>query len=253
MRKKLWLLAIVGAVLLSAGQGWAEVGTLISSLPYTITAPGFYYVDSNLTCASGDGITVKSDDVTIDLKGFRLSGNGGYSTGIFVESRSVEIRNGVLSGWGYGIWGFYVGFNHRVLNVRVEDNAQYGIMLDGFGHLVKGCSAWQNRKCGIYAYEGAITGNVVYGGQNGIMSPGGAVINGNVISNLAARGSGDGIHLGGPGSVIGNTVINCPSYKTGINISSEHPIMVDQNSVSGAGTHYSPGSALTAWGTNAGR
>jgi hypothetical protein len=45
------------------------------------------------------------------------------------------------------------------------------------------------------------------------------------------------------------------SSETGIKIPTEagYPVMLDQNSVAGLGTHYSGGSAATAWGTNAGR
>jgi len=61
MQKKLWYLAMVAAVLLSAAPvsadgefyviagGGAAVGTKISNLPYTINNPGFYYLTGN-TC-----------------------------------------------------------------------------------------------------------------------------------------------------------------------------------------------------------
>jgi hypothetical protein len=45
-------------------------GTPISSLPYTINAPGSYYVTRNLSAVSGNGITINADDVTLDLMGF---------------------------------------------------------------------------------------------------------------------------------------------------------------------------------------
>ncbi len=44
----------------------------ISSLPITITNPGSYYLTANLTGGSGNGITVSSSGVTIDLNGFTL-------------------------------------------------------------------------------------------------------------------------------------------------------------------------------------
>jgi len=71
MKRKLLLLAV-------AGDGYCVValrgvGTRITSLLYTITRAGFYY----LTGASGkDGITVSCNHVTIDLMGFSLTGAG---------------------------------------------------------------------------------------------------------------------------------------------------------------------------------
>src|SRR4029077_1681350 len=48
-----------------------EPRTPISSLPYTISAPGSYYVTANLTGISGqNGINISANDVTIDLGGF---------------------------------------------------------------------------------------------------------------------------------------------------------------------------------------
>jgi hypothetical protein len=101
MRRKIWLLALVGAVLLGVSPALADgdfyvvvvpggVGTKITSLPYTITAPGFYYLTGNLTCPSGVGITINSDDVTIDLMGFRLSSSTVLSgTGISMNGKKT--------------------------------------------------------------------------------------------------------------------------------------------------------------------
>ena len=60
MKRKYWLLLLVCAVLLSGRPvladgdfyvvvGGGGVGTKITSLPFTISAPGFYYLGSNLT------------------------------------------------------------------------------------------------------------------------------------------------------------------------------------------------------------
>jgi hypothetical protein len=49
-----------------------EPRTPISSVPFTITTPGSYYLTTNLYSPSGNGITVSANDVTIDLNGFAL-------------------------------------------------------------------------------------------------------------------------------------------------------------------------------------
>jgi len=57
-----------------------EPRTPISSVPFTISAPGSYYVTTNLTPgADQNGIVVAADNVTIDLNGFTLFGGGGSS------------------------------------------------------------------------------------------------------------------------------------------------------------------------------
>src|SRR4030095_6606576 len=48
-----------------------EPRTPISTLPFTISSPGSYYVTSNLTGVAGQhGITINADNVTLDLGGF---------------------------------------------------------------------------------------------------------------------------------------------------------------------------------------
>jgi parallel beta-helix repeat protein len=244
MKRQLWLLALVGMVLLIPPHASADgdfyvivagsgVGAKISSLPYTISTPGFYYLADNLTAASGDGIIVNDNNVTIDLMGFSLNGNSNKCGIIMAGRNNVEIRNGTLSGWAYGIFESSVdGSSHRVLNVRAKGNT-WGIMLNGTGHLIKGCTVLDST---------ANQGIWVEGG-------GASTISGNVVRNCKV-----GIQLGAGGIVVGNSVTS-ETGQTGIVLSFESakPIMVDQNSVVGAGTHYSGGSNATAWGTNAGR
>src|SRR5580658_2583235 len=66
----------------------------ISSLPYTILSAGSYYVTTNLVGVSAQsGITIFSGDVTVDLKGFTLTGVGGptYYDGILVGGSYTNI------------------------------------------------------------------------------------------------------------------------------------------------------------------
>jgi hypothetical protein len=237
MKRKALLLAMVAAVLLSAAAvladsdfyviaGGGALGTKISSLPYPINAPGFYYVSGDLTCASGSGITVTADDVTIDLMGFRLMGTTGGS-GVLLNGRhNVEVRNGTFKGWGAVISESQSGSGHRVLNVRADSNS-IGIFLYGLGHLVKSCTALSNASYGIFVEGGTISGNV-------------------------ASQCGTGIHCNW-GSVIGNSVW-CNAGQKGIEITTDaqYATVVDQNAVSGPGTRFSGGSNSTVKGTNAG-
>ena len=114
MKKMLCLLVLVGAVLLSGiaansdfyviGGGGAALGTKITSLPYPITKSGFYYVGGNLSSAAS-GIIVSANDVTIDLGGFTLTGNGGSTYGVGIGGQTnVEVRNGTVRGFQFGIW-----------------------------------------------------------------------------------------------------------------------------------------------------
>jgi parallel beta-helix repeat protein len=265
MQRKLWLLALVGAMLLSVTPvladgdfyviaGGGGVGTKITSLPYTINSPGFYYLGGNLTRPSGPGITINTNDVTLDLMGFTLSGtlspgrNQNYA--IYMSGRkNVEIRNGSLIGWDCAINAESTCANNRVINVRAENNYG-GIHLVGYGNLVKGCTLSDNLYSGVDVAAGGgatITGNVISNnGSEGIWVGGIATITGNLVSNSQYV-----IILYGAGSLIGNTV-SCGSNQTGISLTGNGPVMLDQNTVTGVGTPFSPGSASYVKGTNAG-
>ncbi len=153
----------------------------ISSLPYTISTSGSYYITGDLT-ATGTGITVNADNVTIDLMGYSLIGPGsGANYGIYMSQRSnVEVRNGTVRDFSdYGIYeaSTTAGKGHRFISVRAVSNGGHGICLStSRGNLVKDCTAVENGAIGIRAgYGSTVTGNTAYynqkhgielGGQN---------------------------------------------------------------------------------------
>lgn len=143
--------------------GGAPAGTQIKSLPYTISAPGLYYIKQDLASAAGsDGITITANDVTLDLMGFSLIGPGsGSSSGIYMNGRSnVEIRNGSVRGFGSaGVYAYGGDTGHRVINVRAHGNGYSGITLNGKAHLVKDCTSFSNVGSGMYVEKSSIVLN----------------------------------------------------------------------------------------------
>jgi hypothetical protein len=291
MQRTLWLLACLGALLLSAtpvpaddnfyviGAGRPTVGTKITSLPYTISTPGYYFLIGNLSYAGGHAITVTCDNVTIDLMGFRLGGpaNDNYCGVLINGGNNVEVRNGTLAGWYEGVLGTG-GSRHRLLNVRANGNT-YGFYLNGDQHLVEKCTAIQGSfgtgtgivlngtgkvssttvmnytNYGIFiGTGGTATGNVVLScADTGIYAYAGTAL----LSYNLVTGCRYGIASGSAGgSIIGNMVIT-PSGQSGIGIlpsvNVDTPNVLDQNTVMGDDTHYGAGSSATVWGLNAGR
>jgi parallel beta-helix repeat protein len=158
---------------------------------YTITNPGSYYLTGDLTAA----IKVEADNVTIDLMGYSLSGDGS-GRGIRMLGRSnVEIRNGTVQKFDIAIHeSSEMGKNHRVINVRCLSNTLYGIYLPGKNHLIKNCLAEDNGHSGIFVGSySQVKGNITANGtQNNLYVQG----SGNVIEeNLVTGSSGIGIHF----------------------------------------------------------
>ncbi|MEC9373308.1 MAG: hypothetical protein VYC34_05660, partial [Planctomycetota bacterium] len=81
-----------------------------TTLPLTISESGSYVLTSNLTAPpDSDGIIIDADNVTLDLNGFTIFGQGGASgDGVFVTFNTqavsprfnVAVVNGVIRGFG---------------------------------------------------------------------------------------------------------------------------------------------------------
>jgi hypothetical protein len=270
MKRKFFPAIALGLVLLSAtplaggdiyvGGPW---GTRIDRLPHTISAPGAYYLGGNLTYAgAGDGITITQGvkHVTLDLMGFTINGSGSGHYGIYLNgSKNVEIRNGTMSGWATGIKeGSSIGKLHRIINVRAVGNGT-GIQLTGAGHLIQGCEVTgTGSNTAVDIACGSVNGcSVTFGDGTGINAASG-IVSDNVVLGTGAGSNRKGISVtslvalvkdnrvsgcnigiwGDYGlNVIGNTV-DAASGTTGIYLQASGPNLLDQNSVTGAGTHY---------------
>jgi hypothetical protein len=267
MKRKLLAVIVLGVVLLSAAAALADGdiyvggpwGTRITKLPYIISTPGAYYLGGNLSAASGNGITITSDHVTLDLMGFNLNGPG-TGTGIFMSNRTnVEIRNGTITNWGTGIWeSSGDAICHRILNVRLS-GCNYGMTVYGNGHVIQGCEAIGNPGVrGIWIGKGAIRGCRVSNFNTvSIGLLGGGILRGNIVTGNAAANS-EGLVVSGQGLMIGNEVTNCAhglhigsatsainntvttastNGIAGISGNNDSATVLDQNTVMGTGTH----------------
>jgi len=182
MKRIKWLVAfMVAAMLMGGGAAYADgefyviasggqpVGTKIASLPYTITKSGFYYLAGNLS-SQGSGILVNTNDVTIDLAGFTLTGSGGEFYGVEINGRTnVEVRNGTVRGFYFGIGSDESSV--RIINIRAESNTDTGIHVFGSGSLIMGCYAGNN----IWGFD--VVGSA------------------NVLNNVANNNSGIGFYM----------------------------------------------------------
>ena len=135
-----------------------EPRTPISSLPFTITQPGSYYLTTNLTGNPG-GITISAGDVTLDLMGFALV--GGTGDGVFVSGSrtNIAIRNGAVRGWSIGV-NATNSFNSSVSDLQLSRNTINGGLRGGSGALVRNCVAFLNAT-GIQVGDGSSVVNCV--------------------------------------------------------------------------------------------
>ena len=190
-----------------------EVRTPISSLPFTIDQPGFYYLTEGLEDPTGTGgIDIEVGDVVLDLMGYALDGIGVADYGVEITGGSnITIANGIIKNFGLaGIYNIDIGARSFVLeNIDVVDNGSLGndfythagIAITGSNHRVTGCTVRGSGSNGMVVGTAATIGNnaVMGNGGIGIRSSTGSVL----THNRAFSNQSDGIHVH-----TGSTAIN---------------------------------------------
>lgn len=211
-----------------------EPRTPITSLPFTITNAGSYYLTASLTSTS-HGFVVQSGQVTVDLMGFAITGDGGsddYGVSICGTTDStvenVVVRNGTIRRFNDGVRMEYVRYG-RLENLQVTTNSWRGIYLRGAHegglcsqYRIEGCVVADNSGYGIYM-DGYNTGqcndNAFVGctirnnGQRGIYLDGDTSghCNGNLVADCTiSENCAEGIVLyGNAGQCAANQVRDC--------------------------------------------
>lgn len=122
-----------------------DPGTPITALPITINQPGAYYLARSLTGTSGShGITVLSNNVTLDLRGFALTGAPGALSGVAIgQVTGVEVKNGTISAWPVDGIQAFDGVACRYDGLRLLNNGRAGLR-SGYAAAVQRCTALGN-------------------------------------------------------------------------------------------------------------
>ena len=151
MKTKLIKYLTLTTLLLTAPSAWAETidCTPITTLPTVITVQGNYCLTGHLATSmtSGNAIEIQTNNVTIDLNGWKLGGlAGGTGTlvyGIYAYQRkNITIRNGTIRGFYLGIFlkdvsPYTTSQGHLIEDIRADQNTGTGIMIQGRGNIVR--------------------------------------------------------------------------------------------------------------------
>ena len=188
----LTLALTLAATSLLGGAATVHAQTVITSLPYTITATGAYVLNGNLSSSqtSGNLITVNASNVTIDFQGHFISGAVGNTsqttTGIYASERSnLTIKNGTIAHCKYGVdiegndTATTNSVNHQIDNLRVTYCSYVGIFIAyGPGSRISNCQVSQTG----YSGTSSAYGIIVYGAST--------VVQNNVVSNVTVSSGG---------------------------------------------------------------
>lgn len=209
-----------------------EPRTPILTAPFTISAPGSYYLTTNLSVTTGNAITIAANGVTLDLSGFTISSTAASATGYGIllsgGLQNLTIKNGFIQGGvinnGSGVYsggGFAYGIRYSSsgpTNVLVSRISVVGVLDDGIylgdgpSMVVESCTVATAGGKGILATiirgsSAVDCGSVaIFGNQvtdcNG-QSTGSTGLDGNTANNCSGVSSGSGT-IGLSGSMICN-------------------------------------------------
>jgi len=200
--------------------------TAITALPAVITVQGLYCFTGHLATniVSGDAIDIQTNNVVVDLNGFKLgglaAGPGTTANGIHaLDRQNITIKNGTVRGFLKGILLESTGTSqgHVVEDVRADQNTLTGMEVDGAGNIV--------RNNQVVATGGTTTLGANASAQGIMILGNGARVLNNDVINTVKQGTGTaiGIHFNGATSsfAVNNRItvadfgIDCTSGATG--------------------------------------
>lgn len=214
---------------------------------YKITSPGSYYLTGNVTINFKHAILIDSDDVTVDLSGYRLWSSYSKPMGnldfdgihIVAERQNIEIRNGSIAsdntsililtfrGFRNGIYAETGTERIRVKDILVSDARDNGIFMEGSRHTVQHCTAKDNGTSSVDIVNG------IYAGTD-------STVTDNTVSNNGDTATGQyvyAIHVSTGSTVTGNTVcFNGSSAKSVLGIKAGPICIVSGNMTSKNGS-----------------
>jgi parallel beta-helix repeat protein len=224
------------------------IGCVRVSAPIVITKPGCYYVTKNITTAAGPVITIRANDVSLDVKGHTLDQSAHSAPVILIEpgSTGIAVFNGTLTGGKPAVSLQSTGPKSRLhfRNLTVKDYRSAGFELKGLDQLdLVECKIISVSDHGVMAFASAALGEGVFSGQllgntfrcsnSNILSldgARGAIIRGNHLTGEADQ---FGIHVtGGANLIEGNTIASV--HGTGIDVQGNGNLIAD-NTVNHAG------------------
>lgn len=189
-----------------------QLNILLCQLPQHVPWPATIRLAGSLTgLRNTNGITIVSDDVTIDLNDHSIIGVPFALDGIRVEGTrtNVTVRNGSIRNWpGDGVDAANA-VNSQLRNLSSARNNGVGLRV-GEGGLISGCTARTNTSDGIVAGSGCriVDCSASRNGSEGLIAGIGSTIEG----CASFENNNSGIMAG-----LGSSIVNCSAYSNGTN------------------------------------
>ncbi len=195
MKRFITLIALATTLMATPAKAETIECTVIDTIPFIITVQGIYCLRGNLASSltSGDMITVATNNVTIDMNGFKLgglaAGAGTNANGIFaLNRRNITIRNGSIRGFLRGIFLDRIvetSSGHLLEDLRLDGNRRFGARVHGTGNIIRN---------NLVVYTGPSDNSISAFGLY-IIDSNDSVVEGNVISSVSGTSESEGIRV----------------------------------------------------------
>ncbi len=212
------LVLMLAMLAIVVGHADAQSSTPVSACGTVLSTPGSYHLTGNLGPCPGHGVEITATNVTLDLRGFGITGASSPSScnldvpqhGIMISNGTgVHVTNGTVKNFVDGV----VAANARVSAMTVLDSCVFGISMFFNGGIAEDNTVMRSGSDGIVLSQTSgsmVRGNeIIASHRYGVILPDTA--NGNTIrdnvftANGVAAGEGGAI-LVGFGN--GNQIIN---------------------------------------------
>jgi hypothetical protein len=254
----------------------ADCTAVITSIPYTISAPGTYCFGSNLNSYGTVSISIEVGDVIVDLNGFTLFGPhkdgvirnstspyNGIST--LYGSSNVTVRNGRISGFDFAInLGTDTSSGSLVEDMMIDNTANCAICIHGANNVVRNniIRATKGDLGGSYDWAGNVFGIYLIGSAT---TKGSQIIGNRVMGFAPATGvttaNGVGIFASGSDVLVKDNFVEGLSKTNtiGISVSSNGGATTSNTTVvnnyligSGKGIVYTSAGGMYGWNITSG-
>ena len=201
-----------------AAESFDNCAGFITSLPALITSQGVWCMDRDLStaAASGNAITIATNNVTLDCNDYKLgnlaAGTGTQAVGVFADTRrNITVRGCNIRGFQFGVQFEGPGAGHVLEDNRIEGSTLAGLLLEGDNLIV--------RRNQVIDSGGTTATANAFGFGIAALESEGSTIRDNVVGgarNLGATANYGIIVYSSGVSVHGNTVLGDGSISIGI-------------------------------------
>jgi parallel beta-helix repeat protein len=210
---------VVYANITNFGSTFAPLGNnysvQISNCPYTISNPGKYVLNQNISTTSGTCISINSNNVSLDCKGYKIGGNGtGY--GVYAYGSNNDIADCVINNFYDGI--FISQANNSYIENNSVTNSAYAGIVNGWesnNTYIIGNILNSNYWAGVFCQGSHYNTSLINNTANSNSLYGFYLTNNNLVKNNTLSSNGySGLYLvsSSKSTVANNTITNSGSY-----------------------------------------